>query len=824
MSKTKILKTPIIITLTFCLFFTFSFLAGCAKREEVVLEPEEELEEEAALTPTQVSSGETIIVTSTADSGPGTLRQALLDAQSGDTITFAPAVFPPSAPATIYLLSNLPNVERGHLTIDASEAGVILDGSKLLSSPAYGLQILSDRNTVKGLQIINFSEGGIAISEAHYNTIGGDRNTGSGPIGQGNMISGNNVGVGLWGRASFNIITGNLIGTDSDGVDALGNSMGITISEGANRNTVGPNNVIAYNGENGIDIRDSSSIGNTITLNNIYANNWMGIELDHGGNTELAAPFIFDFDLGAGTVTGDTYANYTVEIFSDSSNEGEIYEGQTAADGVGFFTFNKGKSFIGPCLTATATSADGNTSPFSVPTSGTSRLLILQQENDLPKAKLQSKQSKELLDNNIGNFVSLKRPDETLPEDYVNWINNFGYKWDFLTIDWFDFTEVLESGEYSEFTITSEQDKIITGLVDNGINVIYCLVYYEPIEIDIPFSFENLEAYLVKDPDKEGRFRTEGEIQRYLDYVRFIVSHFKDRIKYYQILNEPLNGIRGQYVKSEDYINLVERVIPVIRDECPDAKIIVGSVFGLPDEPGCIPSEPTCYEYLFNILNSDIMPLVDGISFHPSPELSPEHGGDSYYKYYQQTIQEIKDVATFNGFRGEFITEGPTFACQARPPQTYYYSDIIAAKYNSRSVIMHLNKNFIVILPLGEGLLKVRATKNLCTIMAGAKPVSLPIGIESEATNITSYSFSLSNGDTLIALWTDGIAVDEDPGIKADLTLKNFTAQDVVGIDVLRGYYQTIITSSENGNLIIQNLIVRDYPLILHITKSSTQN
>ena len=47
MSKTKILKTPIIITLTFCLFFTFSFLAGCAKREEVVLEPEEELEEES---------------------------------------------------------------------------------------------------------------------------------------------------------------------------------------------------------------------------------------------------------------------------------------------------------------------------------------------------------------------------------------------------------------------------------------------------------------------------------------------------------------------------------------------------------------------------------------------------------------------------------------------------------------------------------------------------------------------------------------------------------------------------------------------------------
>jgi len=46
-------------------------------------------------TPTQ--QGETIIVTSAADSGPGSLRQALLDAQDGDTITFDAVVFPPGA-------------------------------------------------------------------------------------------------------------------------------------------------------------------------------------------------------------------------------------------------------------------------------------------------------------------------------------------------------------------------------------------------------------------------------------------------------------------------------------------------------------------------------------------------------------------------------------------------------------------------------------------------------------------------------------------------------------------------------------------------------
>jgi len=103
--------------------------------------------------------------------------------------------------------------------------------------------------------------------------------------------------------------------------------------------------------------------------------------------------------------------------------------------------------------------------------------------------------------------------------------------------------------------------------------------------------------------------------------------------------------------------------------------------------------------------------------------------------------------------------------------------------------------------------------------MGGTNPLTIPIDIQSEAENIKSYSFSLTNGDKLIALWTDGVAADEDPGVKADLTFTNLSGKEVVGIDVLNGYMQSIAVSNENGNLIIQNLIVRDYPLILHIVK-----
>lgn len=86
-------------------------------------------------TPAPAVPGKTIVVTSTAGSGPQTLRQALLDAQSGDTITFDPAVFQPSAPVTISLTSGLPDISQGNLTIDASDAGVILDGSNIGTTP-----------------------------------------------------------------------------------------------------------------------------------------------------------------------------------------------------------------------------------------------------------------------------------------------------------------------------------------------------------------------------------------------------------------------------------------------------------------------------------------------------------------------------------------------------------------------------------------------------------------------------------------------------------------------------------------------------------------
>ncbi len=77
----------------------------------------------------------TLVVTSTADSGPGTLRQAMLSMWHGDRITFDTTVFPPTQPVTIALASALPDLITNNVTIDGSNAGVILDGSGIGATP-----------------------------------------------------------------------------------------------------------------------------------------------------------------------------------------------------------------------------------------------------------------------------------------------------------------------------------------------------------------------------------------------------------------------------------------------------------------------------------------------------------------------------------------------------------------------------------------------------------------------------------------------------------------------------------------------------------------
>src|SRR5947207_1639616 len=118
----------------------------------------------------------TLVVTNLDDSGAGSLRQAILDANSStgaDLITFAVA-------GTISLLSALPTVTDG-VDIDATSAPgfsgtpvVAIDGANA-GLFADGLVFASvSGGAVKGLGIVNFAGNGITLDGASNVTIAGN--------------------------------------------------------------------------------------------------------------------------------------------------------------------------------------------------------------------------------------------------------------------------------------------------------------------------------------------------------------------------------------------------------------------------------------------------------------------------------------------------------------------------------------------------------------------------------------------------------------------------------------------------------------------------
>lgn len=248
-----------------------------------------------------------LVVTSAADSGEGTLREAIIKANQtagADTITFA---VPSIGPVSIAVRSPLPTI-IDPLVIDATTqpgyAGspvVELNGAGAGAS-ADGLKITAGSSVVRGLAINRFTGSGIVIEGLGGNvvqanwlglTFGANADFGNtlygilinasasniigGSIaGTANVISGNDLGgvyIGFAG-ASGNRIQGNLIGTNAQGTSPVGNNLNGIFVDSARNNLIGGGNpgmgnVIAANAANGIQLFGPSTRGNQVKGNKI---------------------------------------------------------------------------------------------------------------------------------------------------------------------------------------------------------------------------------------------------------------------------------------------------------------------------------------------------------------------------------------------------------------------------------------------------------------------------------------------------------------------------------------------------------------------------
>ncbi len=370
-----------------------------------------------------LSFGPAVMVTNTTDAGPGSLRQAIVDANLNpgpDSIAFAiPTTDPGYNPAigiwTIKPLTPFPSISNDGTLVDglsqkwasgdSNPAGpeIQIDGS-LAGVYPDGIVLKSSWNQVRGLAINRFGgnaikilgpgisanlivncylgvspdakskagngESGVWVYESSWNAIGWPDTT------LGNIIGGNGMaGVTFAGSSTqFNLVSVNCIGTDTTHTRDLGNdSDGIFFFDGASDNAVTgfdfPHHVVIRNNKGaGIRVSGSATGRNFLGAGSITHNDRPGILLEDNGNANMPAPTVTEAD--AVHVAGMAEPNAMVLLYRDPEDEGEEYFATTYSDWYGNFSWSG--SVQGPYVTAVAVdtmagTSINNTSMFSAP-------------------------------------------------------------------------------------------------------------------------------------------------------------------------------------------------------------------------------------------------------------------------------------------------------------------------------------------------------------------------------------------------------------------------------------------------------------------------
>ncbi len=253
-----------------------------------------------------------LAVLNTNDSGAGSLRQAILDAESNPDVSAIVFDIPGAGPHTIVPASPLPTTTTpvlidGHSQPGASPGNpkIVLNGSApglglgvsaltlggasslvrglvINGFPGPGMTITSSGNTIRsnfigtnptGTAAVANAQGILIGSTATNNVIGGDL------LDHRNIISGNSEwGIGIEGDG--NSVLGNHVGTNVSGTAAVPNGgTGVVVFDGASGNiiggtTAGAGNVIAGNGASGLGrgISATNVSGLTIQGNKIGTN------------------------------------------------------------------------------------------------------------------------------------------------------------------------------------------------------------------------------------------------------------------------------------------------------------------------------------------------------------------------------------------------------------------------------------------------------------------------------------------------------------------------------------------------------------------------
>jgi hypothetical protein len=237
--------------------------------------------------------------------------------------------------------------------------GTVAAARNVISGNATGIDLVgpaSPANLITGNYIGTNAAGNAAIANgigilleggaAGY-TIGGNG------TGDGNVISGNTVGIELTGATvTANVVEGNYLGTDATGTFAIANGDGVLIENGASANIIGGTDAAARNlisgNITGIDLVGSATPANLIIGNDVGSNaagtaaiaNGIGILLESGATGyTIGGKETGDRNLISGNTVG-------IELIGTTTTANAVEGNYIGTDATGTFAIANGDGVL----------------------------------------------------------------------------------------------------------------------------------------------------------------------------------------------------------------------------------------------------------------------------------------------------------------------------------------------------------------------------------------------------------------------------------------------------------------------------------------------
>jgi len=395
--------------------------------------------------------------------------------------------------------------------------------------------------------------------------------------------------------------------------------------------------------------------------------------------------------------------------------------------------------------------------------------------------------------------------------------------------------------------IDPEADAAITYLAEHGVDVVMALGFGNRLytQADPARHLPQLWEWYYENPAPPV---TPEALAAWGRYVRFMCRHFRDRVKVFEVWNEWNIAVYwGAAPNLEHYLAVARVAIPIIREECPQAKVMLGSVSGFCHDLARSGVPAPGRRGLFLEAVAALARDVDLIGWHPFYQTDPESPA---YRDYAANIRAFREWAASQGFRGECLaseyTWGANYPLPAKPHWwgTCECSELQKAKLVARLSVLHtalgIGSFFCEVwgnptYPLDLSLMRrafnadpvtplqpqaaYYAMRNLATALDGCQPAVLEARAAGGPADLEVRPMARA-GETVVALWRPGRVADDCPGVPVDLRLPGRYGA-VVGYDCLSGCEQDLQYSSDGDSTWVRGVLVRDYPLLVRVRSGS---